>query len=164
MVDERPTAVRSCSLCTNPEIKDCRAETANEKAIPLIIETLRICHGAIIPATEMANRPRKLNKRLTSETIVIVLRSIRSAIAPPIKDRSNIGIIIAAVTIVTIRGEWVRSYITHPLINICMLNPVKVVKPAAQYRRYWLFRRTPRGCPLRIWRTGRDLGTLLAIA
>jgi hypothetical protein len=40
------------------------------------------------------------------------------------------------VTIVTIKGEWVRSYITHPLINICMLKPVKVVKPAAQYRRY----------------------------
>ena len=105
MVADSPTAVRSCSLCTKPEINDCRDETASEKATPLIIETLRICHGAIIPATEIAKRPRKLIRRLTSETMVTVLRSTRSAIAPPIKDRNSIGIIIAAVTIVTIKGE-----------------------------------------------------------
>ena len=39
---------------------------------------------------------------------------------------------IAAVTIVTMSGDDVSSYIIQPRISICMLKPVKVAKPAIQ--------------------------------
>ena len=132
VVAESPTAVRICSRCTSPEIRACRAETAKEKAIPLTTEIVRMCHGAITPAADIANRAKKLAKSVKSDAKVIIFRSTRSASAPPSSDNSSIGIIIAAVTIVTMSGEWVRSYIIQPRINICMLNPVKVAKPAAQ--------------------------------
>ena len=86
----------------------------------------------MIPVAEITNSAPKLAKSVISDTMVIFLRSTRSASAPPSSERNSIGIIIAAVTMVTIKGDWVRSYIIQPRISICMLKPVNVANPAAQ--------------------------------
>ena len=98
----------------------------------MIIEIAMMCHGAIMPAAETRNNATKLARSVTSEINVIFLRLTRSASAPPTSERNNIGIIIAAVTIVTMSGDEVNSYIIQPRISICMLKPVKVAKPATQ--------------------------------
>ena len=100
--------------------------------MPLITEMAMMCHGAMMPAAEIANRATKLAMSVTSAVSVIVLRSTRSASAPPTSERNSIGIIIAAVTIVTMSGDEVSSYIIQPRTSICMLNPVKLAKPASQ--------------------------------